>query len=132
MRVDDWGVPKYYELVMTASESTVRQRADLVRRFLAAMERGYLDAIADPAAALDALAKASPDLDRDVEAEGLRLLIPAWTEGGVRFGTQTVQRWTDYATWMAKHNLIPADLDVAAAWTAALMPPAVATPAAGG
>jgi putative hydroxymethylpyrimidine transport system substrate-binding protein len=130
MRVEDWGVPSYYELVMTASESTVRQRADTVRRFLAAMERGYLDAIADPAAALDALAEASPDLDRAVEAEGLRRLIPAWTEGGVRFGTQTAERWNDYAAWMARHDLIPTTLDVPSAWTAALMPPAGATPTA--
>ena len=130
LKVDDWGVPPYYELVLVASEATVRDQPDLVRRFLAAVSRGYEAAIADPAAALDALAAASPDLDRAVETEGLRLLVPVWTEGGVVFGTQTTARWDAYATWMAEHQLIPADLDPAAAWTAAFLPAATATPAA--
>lgn len=130
LKVDDWGVPPYYELVLVTSETTLRDQPDLVRRFLAATARGYDAAIADPAAALDALAAASPDLDRAVETEGLRLLTPAWTEGGVPFGTQTAARWDAYAAWMAQHQLIPAGLDVAAAWTAGLLPAPAATPVA--
>ena len=118
LKVDDWGVPPYYELVITASEETVAQRADLVARFLRATRRGYEAAIADPAAAIAALQAASPDLDVPVEEAGIALLIPAWTEGGVPFGTQTAARWDDYARWMAENGLIPADLDAAAAWRA--------------
>jgi putative hydroxymethylpyrimidine transport system substrate-binding protein len=127
LKVDDWGVPPYYELVLVASEETVAQRADLVERFLRATRRGYDDAIADPAAALNALQAASPDLDRAVEEQGIALLIPVWMAGGVAFGTQTAERWDDYAAWMTDHELIPADLDVAAAWTGDFASPA-ATP----
>jgi putative hydroxymethylpyrimidine transport system substrate-binding protein len=116
LKVDDWGVPPYYELVIAASEETVEQRADLVERFLRATKRGYEAAIDDPAAAIAALQAASPDLDVPVEEEGIALLIPAWTAGDVPFGTQTAQRWAAYAGWMADNGLIPADLDVAAAW----------------
>jgi len=122
LRVEEWGVPPYYELVLVASEQTVAEEADTVRRFLAAMRRGYEAAAADPAAALDALAAASPDLDRAVEEEGLALLIPVWTAGGVAFGTQEPARWTAYAAWMAERGLIPADLDVDAAYRADLLP----------
>ena len=118
LKVDDWGVPPYYELVITASEETVAQRAELVARFLRATRRGYEEAIADPAAAIAALQAASPDLDVPVEEAGVALLIPAWTAGGVPFGTQTAARWDDYARWMADNGLIPADLDVAVAWRA--------------
>jgi putative hydroxymethylpyrimidine transport system substrate-binding protein len=118
LKVDDWGVPPYYELVITANEETVAKRAVLVERFLRATRRGYEDAIADPAAAIAALQAASPDLDVPVEEAGIALLIPAWTEGGVPFGTQTAARWDDYARWMAENGLIPANLDVAAAWRA--------------
>jgi putative hydroxymethylpyrimidine transport system substrate-binding protein len=117
LKVDDWGVPPYYELVLAASETTVADQPDLVARFLRATRRGYEDAIADPAAALAALQAASPDLDVAVEEEGIALLVPAWTAGDVPFGTQTAARWRDYAAWMAENGLIPADLDVDASWT---------------
>jgi putative hydroxymethylpyrimidine transport system substrate-binding protein len=128
LRVDDWGVPAYYELVLAASEATVDGRPDLVARFLRATRRGYEDAIADPAAALAALQAASPDLDVAVEEEGIALLIPAWTADGVPFGTQTAERWQEYAAWMAETGLISDDLDVASAWQGDLLPPQ-ATPA---
>ena len=127
LKVDDWGVPPYYELVIAASDATVAEQPDLVARFLRATRRGYAAAIADPAAAIAALQAASPDLDVAVEDEGLALLIPAWTAGEVPFGTQTAARWRDYAAWMAEHRLIPADLDVDAAWHGSAGTPA-ATP----
>jgi putative hydroxymethylpyrimidine transport system substrate-binding protein len=116
LKVDDWGVPPYYELVIVASEETAAQRPELIERFLRATRRGYEDAIADPAAALAALQSASPDLDVAVEEAGIALLIPVWSSEGVPFGTQTAERWDDYARWMAENGLIPADLDGAAAW----------------
>ena len=130
LRVEEWGVPDYYELVLVASEETVAEQAETVTAFLRAMQRGYLEAAADPTAALDALQAASPDLERAVEEEGIALLIPVWTDGVPAFGTQTPERWTAYATWMVERELIPADLDVSAAYTTALLPGGPATPPA--
>ncbi len=127
LRVDDWGVPPYYELVIAASEATAAARPDLVERFLRATRRGYEDAIADPAAAIAALQSASPDLDVPVEEEGIALLIPVWTAGDVPFGTQTAERWDAYAAWMTERGLISPGLDVSAAWRGDLRP-ALATP----
>ncbi|MCC6315873.1 MAG: ABC transporter substrate-binding protein [Thermomicrobiales bacterium] len=122
MRVEDWGVPRYYELVIVASERRVADEPEEIRAFLGAMQRGYDAAAADQPAALDALAAASPDLDREVEEEGLRLVAPTWTEGGVPVGHQDPTRWADYAAWMVERELIPADLDVAAAYRADVLP----------
>ena len=127
LKVDDWGVPSYYELVIAAGEATVAERSELVERFLRATRRGYEDAIADPAAAIAALRAVSPDLNVAVEEAGIALLMPAWTTGGVPFGTQTAERWDAYAAWMAERGLIPDDLDVAAAWRGYLAP-VIATP----
>lgn len=127
LRVDDWGVPPYYELVLAAGEEILQQRPELIERFLRATRRGYEDAIADPDAAIAALQAASPDLDVAVEEEGIALLVPAWTAGDVPFGAQTAERWADYAAWMAENGLIPADLDVDAAWRGDLAMPG-ATP----
>jgi len=130
LRVEQWGVPDYYELVLVASEETVAQRADLVTSFLSATQRGYGDAIVDQAAALDALAAAYEGIDREVETEGLRLLVPVWTDGVTAFGEQTPARWDAYGAWMKERGLIPADLDVSRAYTTALLPGASATPTA--
>jgi putative hydroxymethylpyrimidine transport system substrate-binding protein len=128
MRVEDWGVPDYYELVLVASEETVSGKPDLVTAFLTAVQDGYEAAIANPAAALDTLVTANPETDRAVEEQGLELLIPVWTDGVPAFGVQTADRWNTYAEWMKSRALIPADLDVAAAFTTALLPVPGATP----
>ena len=126
LKVDDWGVPSYYELVLVTSDQQLTRYPDVVRDFVAAMQRGYIAAAADPAAALEALAAASPELDRAVEAVGIELLIPAWTAGGVSFGTQTAARWDEYAAWMIDNGLLPADVPVSDAYSTAYLP----TPAA--
>ncbi len=130
MHVEDWGVPSYYELILAASEKTMQSHPDVVEAFLRAMQRGYAAAIVEPAAALDALALASPEIDRAVETKGLALLTPAWTENVPVFGTQTKQRWDAYATWMKTRHLIPSDLDVDAAYQTALLPQARSSPVA--
>ncbi|MFT4040366.1 MAG: ABC transporter substrate-binding protein [Thermomicrobiales bacterium] len=128
LKVDDWGVPPYYELVIVASETDLTAQRERIEGFLRATRRGYADAIADPAAALTALQAASPELDLAVETEGIALLIPVWTDADGQFGTQTAARWDDYAAWMSDHALIPADLDPAAAWASDLAPPATPAP----
>jgi putative hydroxymethylpyrimidine transport system substrate-binding protein len=121
LRVEQWGVPDYYELILVASESTVSDRAPMVSAFLAALQHGYDDAIADPAAALDILAKAYPEIDKTVEQKALQLLIPVWTDGVTAFGQQSADRWNAFAGWMKTQSLIPNDLDVSKAWTSDLL-----------
>jgi len=131
LRVEEWGVPDYYELILTAGETTIAEHGDTISVFLGAMQRGYNDAIADPDAALQVLLAASPDLDEAVEREGLGLLIPVWTsDGEVEFGTQTAGRWDAFGAWMKEQGLLGEDVDIAAAWNGELLPTASATPAA--
>lgn len=128
MRVEDWGVPSYYELVLVASETTVRDEPAMVRAFLGAVQRGYRSVIADPEAGLAALVAASPEIEREVEVAGLALLLPVWSGGDDPFGMQRLERWQAYADWMAESDLIPGTLDPSAAFTTELLPGATATP----
>lgn len=122
LRVEEWGVPDYYELVLVTGESILNDDEDMVRALLGALQRGYEDAIADPGAALDLLIAESPDLVRDVELEGLDLLTPLWTENGaIPFGQQTAERWDAFGAWLKEQDLLADDVDVAAAWRGDLL-----------
>ena len=130
LRFEDWGVPPFYELVLVASEETVARRPEVVAALVSAMGAGYVAAAADPAAALAALAAASPDLDVEIETEAVPLSAPTWLDGNGRFGVQTAERWDAFGGWLADNGLIPADLDIAAAWYPGAVSPATGTPVA--
>jgi len=130
LRVEDWGVPLYYELVLAASEETVAADPATVQGFMRAMQRGYADAARDQSAALEALVAASPELDREVEAAGLALLAPVWTEGVPSIGVQSAERWQTYADWMVERGLISDTLVVENAFTSDLISDESGTPMA--
>jgi len=131
LRVEDWGVPDYYELVLVAGEDVVANQEDDVRALLGAIQRGYTEAIDDLDATLDLLLAESPDLEREVERAGLELLAPVWTDNGtVAFGTQTSERWASYADWAKAEGLLPEDVDEQAAFRGDLLPSGSATPEA--
>jgi putative hydroxymethylpyrimidine transport system substrate-binding protein len=122
MKVQDWGVPDYYELVLVTNDSMVKQHPDTVRKFMAAVEHGYNDAIADHAAALDALSAASKDVDRKVEGPGIDALAPYWTDNVPEFGWQTADRWQKYADWMQQNKLIDKHVNAQDCFTTAFLP----------
>ncbi|MGI8476288.1 MAG: ABC transporter substrate-binding protein [Thermomicrobiales bacterium] len=132
MRVERWGVPDYYELVLVASEESVAKKPAVIAAALGAIRHGYRDAAADPGAALATLAAASKEVDSEVERQGIALLIPEWTDPAGNYGAQSADRWTAYGAWMKARGLIPADLPVEAAYTSALLPGGAATPTAAG
>ena len=131
LRVEEWGIPDYYELVLTTSDQTIAEQPDTVAAFLRTMQRGYEAAAAEPDAAVEALVATSPDVDTAVERQGIALLTPLWTEGNtIPFGTQTADRWNAYGDWMKNRGLLAADFDVNTAFATDLLTVSAATPGA--
>jgi putative hydroxymethylpyrimidine transport system substrate-binding protein len=122
MRVEQWGVPDFYELVLVANETVTREQPDALRRFLRATARGYADAQRDPARALDILVKANPETDRPMEEKGIQLLRPLWSDGVSGFGWQTRERWQAYADWMKAQKLLTRDIKVDSVFTTEFLP----------
>ena len=106
MRMEEWGVPDFYELVLVASQDTVSNVPDIVQRFLRATARGFADAIEEPQAAVDVLVEANPETDKALETQGIELLAPMWTQGASTFGWQTQERWQSLARWMKDEGLL--------------------------
>ena len=118
MRMEEWGVPDFYELVIAVSEDMIANRPDVVRSFVKALQRGHEAAIADPQGSITTLIKHNPDtVVEDLEREGIKRVIPMWTEGVPKFGWQEAERWEAFTSWMKEQGLVSEDLDASAAFT---------------
>ena len=117
MRMEEWGVPDFYELVLITSEKTLAERPDVVQRLVRALMKGYADAAADPDAAVDTLlAGTDAEVDEAIERPGVQVIAPLWTDGGPA-GWQTSEKWTNFADWMYTNKLVDKPIDGNAAFT---------------
>ena len=116
-RMEDWGVPDYYELVLVTSERYLSENTGTVEKFVRAVSRGYIDAIADPQAGVDILKKYSPEIDENIDRPGAELLKDLWQDEHGKFGRQTENKWRKFATWMQDNKLIDKSLDPVDAFT---------------
>lgn len=105
--VDQLGVPRYDELILVARESTLKEKEDEIRLFLAALERGTQAAIADPAAATEDILAANDALEPELTRAWVDATLPLLaTEEGQTFGRMDPRRWTDFIAWMRDHGQI--------------------------
>jgi NitT/TauT family transport system substrate-binding protein len=91
-----YGVITYGTGIIT-SDSTIRTRPDVVRKFVAATAKGWRAAIADQAAAVQAGLKLFPDVDRQLLAEGLRVSIEQQLHTPATIGKPL--GWTAESDW---------------------------------
>ncbi len=118
MRMEEWGVPDFYELVLTASEDTLADRPEVVEKFVRAMRRGFEAANADPQGSIDTLLRLNPDtVDEELERRGVDVLQPMWTEGAPSIGWQERSRWESFSDWMKSQGFISDDVDPDKAFT---------------
>ncbi len=107
LHVEDLGVPVYNELVITATEETVRNRGPLVRRFVQAIGFGAKAVQQDPAAGIDPLMEASKGLDRGLQEASLEATLPVMFPAEEHpFGWLDPIAWATYARWMQENRLI--------------------------
>ena len=111
-RVDRYGAPPYPELVLTTTRGVLQKDPGLVRSMVRATTRGYEETLRDPPAALDDLLASNPGLDRSVQQEQLRVLLPAFRPPGA-LDAAVLRRW---AEWDRKHGILRRPLAVSRAF----------------
>ena len=117
MRMEEWGVPDFYELVMVTSEKMLKEKPEVVQRFIRAVVRGYRDAAADPEAAVDILLTGTDEeVDEAIERPGVQVLAPLW-QHGVSVGWQTPERWVAFADWLYANGQLDEPIDGTQAYT---------------
>ena len=106
----DYGVPDYYELVLTASEAGIEAKKDQLTRFVKAIQEGQKYVTEHPEEALNILLahenETSP-LDPEIETKSLAILMPLMNEEGQPFGRQETESWENVRAWLVEKELIP-------------------------
>jgi putative hydroxymethylpyrimidine transport system substrate-binding protein len=122
--VDQLGVPTYDELVLVAKRSELDELDEELRLFLAALEKGTADAVADPAAAWNNVVANGEGLDPDLTRLEIDATLPLLArEKGKRYGEMNAEEWELFASWMADNELIGDVPDAADVLTNDLLPP---------
>jgi putative hydroxymethylpyrimidine transport system substrate-binding protein len=122
--VDELGIPTYDELVLVANSERVAEDPELLRLFIAALERGTRAAVDDPDAAAEAVLAAGEGLDprltrAEIEAT-LPLLLPE--RPSRPFGYMDEREWEAFAGFFADRGLIGTRPDADELLTNELLP----------
>ena len=118
MKVEDWGVPDYYELVLVTNEDKLDNDSYIVESFIKALSKGFEDAINDPQLGIDILIKESNDeIDESIDRLGIDLLVNEWVDSSGHFGVQKLDKWQSFSNWMFQKGLLTENLKVEEAFT---------------
>ncbi|CAM3552203.1 MULTISPECIES: ABC transporter substrate-binding protein [Brevibacillus] len=109
----EFGVPDYYELVLTTSDDQYEQKKAVIEAFMRAAAKGQQYVKDNPKAALDLLlAKQAQEfpLEEDIETKSLETLLPLMDAEDKPFGYQTEESWQTLIDWMKEKSLITGEV----------------------
>lgn len=112
----------YYTPVLVTNEQHIKEQPELVKKFLAAVSRGYRFSIDNPAEAAAILIKHAPEIDAELAKASQAWVSQRYQEDAPRWGEQREEVWSRYANWMFERNLIPKNIDVQKAFTNEFLP----------
>ena len=110
-RVEDFGAPRYPEVVLVTSRGTLERRRRAIERALEAIRRGALTALADPGSAARQIAAVAGQTDVDLVAAQMRALAPA-IRPPLELDRAALRRWAEFD---ARIGIVrrPPDVDAA-------------------
>jgi putative hydroxymethylpyrimidine transport system substrate-binding protein len=112
-RVDDYGAPRYPELILCTTSGLIRENPGLVRSMVAGTERGYRLSVERPERALGDLVEQNPGLDRAEQAAELRVLLRAHALDPDGFQPGALRAW---GRWDVAHGILDSNPDLRAAF----------------
>lgn len=112
----------YYTPVLSTSEKMIEEKPETVRKFVAAVSKGYEFSIENPEEAAEILLEAVPELDADLVKESQKWLSTKYQDDAPRWGEQKLEVWENYANWMYEHGLLETKLEAEKAFTNEFLP----------
>jgi putative hydroxymethylpyrimidine transport system substrate-binding protein len=121
-RVDQFGAPSYPELVLCATRQTLDEQPALARATVAALVRGYEEALSDPESAVQDELQADRSLNRAELQAQFDAVSPAFVGDAPRFGAFQPRVLDAWAQWEARFGITRRPPDVAATFDARFLP----------
>ncbi len=115
-RVDDYGAPSYPELVLCATEQTLRRDPALATKVVATLAYGYDFTLSNPERSALDLEQQVPGLDPKLVSAQLNALLPAFQGAGGRVGVLDMASLQSWARWEARFGIVSRPPDVARAF----------------
>jgi ABC-type nitrate/sulfonate/bicarbonate transport system substrate-binding protein len=112
----DYGVENYPNVIFT-SEDMIKNKPDVVERFLRSLLKGLQDAVDDPQGATDLTIARDSSLDAGFQAEGMQRSVPLVVVAGSQPGRMTPEIWQMTYQMLVDQNMLSAALDVTQAYT---------------
>lgn len=114
MKLEEWGVPDYYELILITNQNFLESHSKEVEKVVNSFKKGYEYAIENPEKSIDSLIEIAGEeiVEEDVERKGIQLLIPIWQSEGKPFGYQEKSKWIETYTWMHDNAFLDKELDI--------------------
>ena len=107
----DYGFPEFYQVVLACDRQWLEKDPDAAKRFVAATVRGFQfaagqpdDAAADLVAENPGVFDANPDLPK--RSQEFLAAHDLLLDAAGRFGTQTLERWTGYSSFLQRQGLL--------------------------
>jgi len=95
----------YYTPVVISSNAFLEENPETAKAFLAALAKGYEDAIADPEKAAGILCKAAPELDKELVLASQKYLSAQYKAEVERWGYIDPARWNAFYNWLNEKGL---------------------------
>lgn len=115
MQFSDYGVDFYGDTLFT-TEKMIREKPELVKKFVSASVQGWKVAIEDQDAAINEVMKMNPSLDRKVQEGYLKSISPLVTDYG-KLGVSEAKKWQYTQDVLYDLGVIKKKIDVSTVYT---------------
>lgn len=107
LKFQDWGIPEYHELVLVTSEKYLDENKEIVESFVKSFRKGFEGSIESNSESMESLISAYPEVNVELETEGIKLLAPLWIES---MNSTNMDSWHKFGDWMKEKGLIDSGL----------------------
>lgn len=112
----------YYTPVIIANQETLANKPEMVKKFLAATEKGYRYAIEHPAESAAILQKYAPDYSLEMLTMSQEYLADKYMEDVENWGIMKDEVWDNYTDFMVEYGVIEEAIPAADCYTNEFLP----------